>query len=67
MVRIERDAEQAFARAICRPVAGIERGRYVLVLANETARPPLPQDAGKERKKSRPRAKAAEGGTNAAR
>jgi rod shape-determining protein MreC len=68
VVRIERDAEQTFARAVCRPVAGIERGRYVLVLAAETARAPLPQDAGKERgKKSRPRAKAAEGGTNAAR
>ena len=36
VVRIERDAEQTFARAFCRPVAGIDRGRYVLVLANDT-------------------------------
>lgn len=67
VVRIERDAEQTFARAFCRPVAGIDRGRYVLVLANETARPPLPQDAGKERSKRKARAKAADGGTNAPR
>jgi rod shape-determining protein MreC len=59
VVRVERDAEQTFARAVCRPVAGIERGRYVLVLASETARPPLPQDAGKERRKSKPRGGAA--------
>jgi len=50
VVRIERDAEQAFARALCQPVAGIDRGRYVLILANESARPPLPQSAGKERR-----------------
>ena len=62
VVRIERDAEQTFARAFCQPVAGIERGRYVLVLANESARPPLPEDAGKARRgeksrKARARAK----------
>ena len=55
VVRIERDAEQAFARALCQPVAGIDRGRYVLILANESARPPLPQDAGKERRGERSR------------
>ena len=50
VVRIERDAENTFARALCRPVAGIDRGRYVLVLVNESARPPLPEDAGKDRR-----------------
>jgi rod shape-determining protein MreC len=63
VVRIERDAEQAFARALCQPVAGIDRGRYVLILANESARPPLPQNAGKERrgeKSRRARAKEAD-------
>ena len=58
VVRIERDVDQTFARAVCQPVAGIERGRYVLVLANESARPPLPEDAGRERaRKSKPRFK----------
>lgn len=58
VVRIERDAEETFARAVCQPVAGIERGRYVLILANESARPPLPEDAGRERaRKQKPRAK----------
>jgi rod shape-determining protein MreC len=51
VVRVERDADQTFARALLRPVAGIERGRYVLVLVNEAARPPLPEDAGRERAK----------------
>ena len=56
VVRIERDAEETFARAVCQPVAGIERGRYVLILANESARPPLPEDAGRERaRKQKPR------------
>lgn len=49
VVRIERDAEETFARAVCQPVAGIERGRYVLILANESAHPPLPE-AGKDRR-----------------
>ncbi len=48
VVRIERDAEHTFSRAVCQPVGGVERGRYVLVLVNEMARPPLPADAGKD-------------------
>jgi len=43
--RIERDAEHSFARVICKPAAGIERGRYVLVLTGETARPPRLEEA----------------------
>jgi rod shape-determining protein MreC len=50
VVRIERDAEQTFSRALCQPVAGIERGRYVLILANESARPPLPEEAVRDRR-----------------
>ena len=62
VVRIERDAENTFARALCRPVAGIDRGRYVLVLVNESARPALPEEAGKDRRaeKSRKSRKAKE-------
>jgi rod shape-determining protein MreC len=42
VVRIERDAENAFARVVCRPAAGVDRGRFVLVLENEAAPPPRP-------------------------
>jgi rod shape-determining protein MreC len=44
VVRVERDEERSFARVICKPAAGIERGRYVLVLASDTARPPRPEE-----------------------
>jgi len=52
VVQIERDAEHTFARVICRPAAGVDRGRYVLVLANLAALPPKPEEAqaGKERR-----------------
>jgi len=42
VVRVERDAAQAFARVVCEPVAGVGRSRYVLVLAGEDVRPPYP-------------------------
>jgi rod shape-determining protein MreC len=52
VVRIERDAEHSFARVVCRPAAGVDRGRYVLVLSDETARPVRPQQTqpGKDRR-----------------
>jgi len=45
--RIERDAEHSFARVlvVCKPAAGVDRGRYVLVLVNESKAPPRPDDA----------------------
>ena len=66
VVRIERDAEHSFARVICRPAAGVDRGRFVLVLSDDTARPPRPEEAqsSKERrseKARRARAKEKEG------
>ena len=45
VVRVERDLEHSFARVICKPAAGIERGRYVLVLTRDTARPGRPDEA----------------------
>jgi rod shape-determining protein MreC len=42
VVRVERDAAQAFARVVCEPLAGVDRSRYVLVLAGEDDRPPYP-------------------------
>lgn len=67
VVRIERDAELSFVRVVSRPAAGVDRGRYVLVLSDETARPPRPEEAGpakdRQQDKSRPpRSKAKEDG-----
>jgi rod shape-determining protein MreC len=47
---IERDAELSFTRVVCKPAAGVERGRYVLVLSDASARPPLPEQARKDRR-----------------
>jgi rod shape-determining protein MreC len=45
VVRIERDAEHSFARIVCKPAGGVDRGRFVLVLTNEPkATPPRPDD-----------------------
>ncbi len=45
VVAIERDIEHSFARVLCRPAAGVDRGRYVLVLGNEARLPPRPEEA----------------------
>jgi rod shape-determining protein MreC len=51
VARVERDAAYAFARIVCQPAAGVESGRYVLVLASEARQAPPPQEAGPEREK----------------
>jgi rod shape-determining protein MreC len=56
-MRIERDAENAFARVVCRPAAGVDRGRFVLVLVNEAVRPPRPDEVSKERRDKSRRAR----------
>jgi rod shape-determining protein MreC len=57
VVNVERDAEHSFARVICRPTAGVDRGRYVLILTNETAKPPRPDEtqSSKERRADKTR------------
>jgi rod shape-determining protein MreC len=52
VVNVERDEEHSFARVICRPTAGVDRGRYVLILSSENLRPPRPDEAqtSKERR-----------------
>jgi len=62
VVHIERDADHSFQRVLCRPAAGVDRGRYVLVVANEpSGRPPRPEttQAGKDRREKSRRAKKA--------
>jgi rod shape-determining protein MreC len=66
VVRIERDAELSFVRVLSKPAAGVERGRFVLVLSDESARPARPEEnaPGKDRRqdKSRqPRSKSKDG------
>lgn len=64
VVRVERDASYTFARVLARPAAGVERGRYTLVLS-AGARLSEPPQAGGERKgaKSRRARKAAADGS----
>jgi rod shape-determining protein MreC len=63
VVRIERDAERSFARVICKPAAGVDRGRFLLVLTNESKTPPRPEDAepAKERRGEKTRRSRAKG------
>jgi rod shape-determining protein MreC len=57
VVRIERDAEHTFAHVVCKPAAGVERGRYVLILSNELLTAPRPGEAqpGKDRRSEKSR------------
>src|SRR4051812_42039678 len=60
VIRIERDAEHSFARVVCTPAGGVDRGRFVLVLSNEVKRaPPRPDEvqAGKDRREKGRRSK----------
>jgi len=52
VVRIERDAEHTFTHVVCKPAAGVDRGRYVLILSNELLTAPRPGEAqpGKDRR-----------------
>jgi rod shape-determining protein MreC len=52
VVKVETDAEQAFARVLCRPAAGVDRGRYVLVLSNDAQLPPRPDEAEKKERRA---------------
>jgi rod shape-determining protein MreC len=65
VVRIERDAEHSFARVVCKPAAGVESGRFVLVLHNEAKSLPARPDetqSGKERREKARRQKSRVGG-----
>ena len=45
VVKVETDAEQSFARVLCSPSAGVDRGRHVLILSSDEVRPPRPDEA----------------------
>lgn len=63
VVRVERDATQAFARVVCQPLAGVDRSRYVLVLSGADSHPPYPAT---ESPKRGTKAAARAGGRNGA-
>jgi rod shape-determining protein MreC len=52
VVRVERDAEHTFARVVCRPAAGVDRGRNVLVLSNEQPRLARPDETQPKERRS---------------
>ncbi|HXV07775.1 MAG TPA: rod shape-determining protein MreC [Burkholderiales bacterium] len=54
VVRVERDASYTFARVLAQPLAGVERGRYALVLSAGASLPDYPKDA-EERKGAKTR------------
>ena len=51
VVSVERDSAHAFARVLCKPVAGIDRGRFVLVLSGQAK--PAPDFEGADPVKPR--------------
>jgi rod shape-determining protein MreC len=58
VVDIDRDTGQMFARIVCRPLAGVDRSRFLLVLGRDAALPPRPEepvevDAAKKGRKGR--------------
>jgi len=44
VVSVDRETGQMFARIACRPLAGFDRSRYMLVLGREAARAPRPEE-----------------------
>lgn len=44
VIDIDRDTGQMFARISCRPLAGVDRSQYLLVLGREAARSPRPEE-----------------------
>jgi len=62
VIRVERDASHTFARVLAQPLAGVERGRYALVLSAGAGLPEYPQaDERKGAKTRRPRRASADG------
>jgi rod shape-determining protein MreC len=57
VVRVERDASYTFARVLAQPLAGVERGRYALVLSPGARQPEYPKDAVQARGAKSRRAK----------
>jgi rod shape-determining protein MreC len=46
VIDVVRDTGQMFARIVCKPLAGIDRSEFLLVLAQSTAMPRRPEEPG---------------------
>ncbi len=44
VIDIDRDTGQMFARIACKPLAGVDRSQFLLVLGRESALPPRPEE-----------------------
>ena len=44
IVDVVRDAGQMFARIVCKPLAGIDHGEFLLVLSQAASMPPRPEE-----------------------
>jgi len=44
VIDIDRDTGQMFARITCKPLAGVDRSQFLLVLGREAALPPRPEE-----------------------
>ena len=44
MINVDRDTGQMFARIVCRPLAGFDSSRYMLVIGREAAAAPRPEE-----------------------
>ena len=66
VVSVERDSAHAFAHVLCKPAGGVDRGRYVLVLAGQT-RPPPDFGPAEPRKPRRTRPRSPHRSSNGAR
>jgi rod shape-determining protein MreC len=46
IIDVVRDTGQMFARIVCKPLAGIDHGEFLLVLSQSAAMPPRPEEPG---------------------
>jgi len=61
VIDIDRDTGQMFARISCRPLAGVDRSQYLLVLGREAARSPRPEEPAETGAAKKGRGKARRG------
>lgn len=61
VVEMDRDTGQMFARIACRPLAGVDRAQFLLVLQQATPLPPRPDAPADDAAKKAPRGKGRRG------
>jgi rod shape-determining protein MreC len=61
IIDVVRDAGQMFARIVCKPLAGIDHGEFLLVLSQAASMPPRPEEPETDAAKKGGRAKGRRG------